>query len=195
MKITRDTVRQSGFYELGGSNDDAIVAGDKLELCVSVHPITIYPLAIVQFGAEIGSGSKIESFCFVERGAVIGARVTIKPGVYVWRGVEISDDVFIGPGVRFCNDPWPRVGKPCPVTPTFVGHGASIGAGAILLPGAWIPPHSMVAAGAVVRAEHPEDRGMLFTRGRGPVPNDKIDLDRLNCTRCFPDEAATMARG
>jgi UDP-3-O-[3-hydroxymyristoyl] glucosamine N-acyltransferase len=171
-------------------------ASTLLGLRVLTNHAIVYPFAIVQAGAEIGDDSKIESFCFVEDGAKIGARVTLKPGVYIWRGVEISDDCFIGPGVRFTNDPWPRVGKACPVIPTFVGHGASIGAGAILLPGAWIPPHSMVAAGAVVKEGDNTQAvgGLLFTRNRGPLENDRVDLDRLNCTRCFPDNAAAMAQ-
>ncbi len=110
----------------------------------------IYPYSIVEAGAEIGPGTKVESFCFVEHGAVIGAFCTIKPGVYVWEGVELEGHVFIGPNVTFTNDSHPRVGRPCPVEKTLVKHGASIGAGAVILPGVTIGESATVGAGAVV---------------------------------------------
>jgi acetyltransferase-like isoleucine patch superfamily enzyme len=115
-----------------------------------VNGTVIFPFAIVEEGAEIGAGTKIESFTFIERGAVIGAYCTIKPGVYVWNGVTIENGCFIGPNVTFTNDSHPRVGRACPVEKTRVCRRASIGAGAVILPGVMIGEDAMVGAGAVV---------------------------------------------
>ena len=130
----------------------------------------IYPFAIVEPGALIGEGTKIESFCFIEKGAVIGARVTLKPYVAVWAGVTIEDDVFIGHGVRFTNDSYPRVGRACPVEKTLVKRGASIGAGAVILPGVVIGEGAMVGAGAVVTHDVGDGWVVVGNPARRPRP-------------------------
>ncbi len=160
----------------------------------------IYPLAIVEAGAEIGVGCKIESFCFIEHGAVIGNRVTLKPGVHVWNGITIEDDVFVGPGAIFTNDSWPRVGRPCPVEKTVVGHGASIGAGAIILPGAIIPPHMMVAAGAVVgwpfgRWAVDDPSSGVYTRGETLRSDVRVDAAIAACEKCKQQPRVTELPG
>jgi acetyltransferase-like isoleucine patch superfamily enzyme len=60
--------------------------------------------------------------------------VTVKCGVQLWDGVRLADDVFVGPNVTFTNDPRPRSKQyPESFSQTFVGTGASIGGGAVLL--------------------------------------------------------------
>jgi hypothetical protein len=72
----------------------------------------------------------------VEGGAVLGDRVTLKCGVYVWEGVVLEDDVFCGPNATFTNDRRPRSRqRPEEFAKTLVKKGASIGAGAVILPG------------------------------------------------------------
>jgi len=63
----------------------------------------------------------------------------------------IDDFAFIGPNVTFTDDRYPRSGNTAYVAePPFVGHQASIGAGAVILPGVQIGAGSMIGAGAVV---------------------------------------------
>ena len=135
---------------------------------------SIHPLADVHPGATIGAGTRVWQFCVVMDGAVIGAdcnlnahtlvegggvignRVTLKCGVYVWDGIHLEDDVFVGPNASFTNDRTPRSRvRPQVFAPTRVGRGASIGAGAVILPGLTIGDGAMIGAGAVVTRDVP----------------------------------------
>ena len=101
-------------------------------------------------GVLIGTNCNICDRCFIETGVKIGNNVTIKTSVSLWNGVIISDDVFIGPGVQFCNDRYPRSKQFVEAMTTYVHQGASIGAGAIILPGIVIGKGAMIGAGSVV---------------------------------------------
>lgn len=116
----------------------------------------IWQNVVVLPGALIGCDVNICSHCFVENDVIIGDRVTIKSGVQLWDGLRISDDVFIGPNVTFTNDKFPR-SKKYPITfeKTNIERGASIGGGAVILPGLKIGSGSMVGAGAVVTKSVP----------------------------------------
>lgn len=116
----------------------------------------IWAFAHVLPGASIGADVNINDHVFIENDVVIGDRVTIKSGVQVWDGIRLADDVFVGPNVTFTNDPFPRSRQyPEVFSRTEVAVGASIGGGAVLLPGITIGRHAMVGAGAVVTADVP----------------------------------------
>ncbi|PIF93506.1 acetyltransferase-like isoleucine patch superfamily enzyme [Acidovorax sp. 62] len=119
--------------------------GTKIWQCVAVLP-----------GAKIGVDVNICAHCLIEDDVVIGDRVTVKSGVYLWNGTRIEDDVFIGPNVTFTNDKFPR-SKVYPDTflSTKIEKGASVGGGAVLLPGITIGQGAMVGAGAVVTKSVP----------------------------------------
>lgn len=116
----------------------------------------IWAFAHVCSGAVVGRDCNICDHTFIERDARIGDRVTLKSGVYVWAGTLIEDDVFVGPNVSFTNDKYPRsqqyLPKPDGVT---IRRGASIGAGAMLLPGVEIGEYAMVGAGSIVTTAVP----------------------------------------
>jgi len=137
-------------------------------------PPLIHPLADVQ-SPTIGSGTRIWQFvvvlpsarigrdcnicahCFVENDVLVGDRVTLKNGVYLWDGLEIGDDVFIGPNATFTNDRVPRSRvSPGEWLRTRILRGASIGAGAVILPGLTIGESAMIGAGAVVTRDVPD---------------------------------------
>ncbi len=126
----------------------------------------IWAFAHVMSGAVVGRDCNLGDHAFVESGARVGDRVTIKNGVLVWDGVSIADDVFVGPGVIFTNDRAPRSPRMPAVaqryqspknwrSETTVCRGASIGAGAIILPGVTIGEFAMVGAGALVTRDVP----------------------------------------
>ena len=135
-------------------------------------PPFIHEHALVE-SHSIGSGTRIWAFAHVMAGAVIGAdcnvcdhtyidgdvvvrdRVTIKSGVYLWDGLRVEDDVFLGPQATFANDRFPRSKRPFDVEVTTIRRGASIGAGAVILPGVTIGERAMVGAGAVVTEDVP----------------------------------------
>lgn len=111
----------------------------------------IWQYSVVLEQARIGSNCNICSHCFIENDVLIGNNVTIKNGVYLFDGMVIEDDVFIGPNATFTNDKFPR-SKQWPDTypRTILRKGASIGAGAVILPGITVGEGAMVGAGAVV---------------------------------------------
>ncbi len=116
----------------------------------------IWQFTVVLEGAKIGEDCNICSNTFIENDVEIGDRVTVKNGVQLWDGLRIADDVFIGPNVTFCNDRYPRSRNPDFVPErTLIDAGASIGAGAVVLPGVTIGRAAVIAAGAVVVKDVP----------------------------------------
>ena len=111
----------------------------------------IWQFVVILPGAKIGQDCNICSHCLIESDVLIGDRVTVKSGVQLWDGLRIGDDVFIGPNVTFSNVKFPRSKQyPKQFANTIVMAGASIGAGAVILPGITIGARAMVGAGAVV---------------------------------------------
>lgn len=116
----------------------------------------VWQFAVVLAGARVGADCNINCHTFVEGGAVVGDRVTLKVGVYVWDGVTLEDDVFCGPNATFTNDKSPRSRqRPAEFAQTLVKKGASIGAGAVLLPGITVGEGAVIGAGAVVTKNVP----------------------------------------
>ena len=111
----------------------------------------VWQFVVILPGARIGEGCNICAHCFIENDVVIGDRVTVKNGVQIWDGARIGDDVFIGPNVTFTNDSQPmsrdRIFVP---EPWVIERGATIGAGAVILPGLRIGSGAVVGAGSVV---------------------------------------------
>jgi UDP-2-acetamido-3-amino-2,3-dideoxy-glucuronate N-acetyltransferase len=143
----------------------------------------IHPTADVSDLAIIGAGTRIWNQCqvrenarigrecilgkdvYVDSGVEIGDDVKVQNGVYIYHGTSIESGVFIGPGVIFTNDRWPRAinsdgslkgDDDWEVGEIRVCYGASIGAGAIILPGVTIGKFALVGAGAVVTRNVPE---------------------------------------
>jgi acetyltransferase-like isoleucine patch superfamily enzyme len=129
----------------------------------------IHETAIVEPGAELGSGTKVWHHAhvragaslgrecslgknvFVDAGVRIGNGVRIQNNVSVYAGVTIEDEVFVGPSAVFTNDLYPRAhGSAWVAVPTIVRTGASVGANATLICGVEIGSWAMVAAGAIV---------------------------------------------
>jgi UDP-2-acetamido-3-amino-2,3-dideoxy-glucuronate N-acetyltransferase len=113
----------------------------------------IWQYVVILEGAKIG-----DDVNFIENEVVIGNRVTIKNGVQLWDGLIIEDDVFIGPNVTFTNDKYPRSkNNDYRLATTVVKKGASIGGGAVILPGLVIGANAIVGAGSVVIADVKEN--------------------------------------
>lgn len=122
----------------------------------------IWAFAHVLGGATIGRDCNICDHVFIENNVVVGDRVTIKSGVQLWDGLRVADDVFIGPNATFSNDKFPRSKQyQAVVEETHIGRGASVGAGAVILPGIRIGARAMIGAGAVVTHDVPA-RAIVF---------------------------------
>lgn len=112
----------------------------------------IWNFAQVMQNVCIGKNCVIGNGVFIDRNVVIGNNVKIHNKALLYRGIKIEDNCFIGPAVCFTNDKNPRNFKTRDIkNPKWiVRKGASIGAGAIILPDVNIGKYAMVGAGAVV---------------------------------------------
>lgn len=118
----------------------------------------IWQFCVILPNCQIGSGCNINANCFIENDVSIGNNVTIKCGVYIWDGISIEDSVFIGPNVTFTNDKYPKSKVyPEKFLKTHIKYGASIGGGAVILPGITIGRNSTIGAGAVVTRDVPDN--------------------------------------
>ncbi len=136
--------------------------------------VFIHPLAVVDEGAKIGSGTRIWHFAhvrgtatigkgcnigkdvYIDADVVIGNNVKIQNGVSVYHGVTIEDDVFCGPHMTFTNDMYPRAfGESWDVSKTRVKKGASIGAHATIICNTTLGEYCMIGSGAVVTRDVP----------------------------------------
>ncbi len=127
----------------------AVIEGVKIDKNVKIYDqVNLYK-------CEIGEGTKIDAFVYIEEGVKIGKNVKIRPFTFIPTGVTIEDDVFIGPNVTFTNDKRPKVRGDWELLQTTVKRGAAIGAGAVILPGVTIGEFALVGAGAVVTKDVP----------------------------------------
>jgi UDP-2-acetamido-3-amino-2,3-dideoxy-glucuronate N-acetyltransferase len=131
----------------------------------------VWQFASVIRGAKLGARCNVGSNAIID-GAELGDRCTVGHGASIHPGFKAGNDVFIGPGAMFCNDMWPRVSKSGfdaallaagRTVSVSIEDEASIGAGAIILPGVIVGRGAMVAAGAVV--DHNVPALHLFCRG------------------------------
>ncbi|MFQ5577057.1 MAG: DapH/DapD/GlmU-related protein [Anaerolineae bacterium] len=148
------------------------------------HPqVKIHPTADVAPSVEIGPGTVIWRQCHIRQNARIGRNCILGKGVYVDVGVTIGDNVklqngamlfhgatieggvFVGPGAIITNDARPRAINPdgtlkgeadWVVGPVKICYGASIGAGAVILPNITVGQFALVGAGAVVTRHVPD---------------------------------------
>ena len=82
--------------------------------------------------------------------------MTIKCGVQIWDGIELEDNVMIGANATFTNDLYPKSkNSSWTLLRTKVCKGASIGAGATILPGIIIGENALIGAGSVVTKDVP----------------------------------------
>lgn len=166
----------------------------------SIGPATrIWHEAQVRGGAKIGANCILGKGAYVDEGVIIGANVKIQNRASIYRDCTIEDGVFIGPHVCFTNDPFPRAINPDGTLKqaddwtagrTLVRYGASIGAGAIILPSRTIGRFALVGAGAVVTRDVP-DHGVVVgnparLHGYACVCGNSLELDdeRGRCRSC-----------
>lgn len=150
--------------------------------------IKIHPTAEVSKQAKIGKGTIVWHQAQIREEAKVGKNCIIGKGVYVDKGVKIGDNcklqnyscifhgatikngVLIGPGALILNDKYPRAITPrgklksdsdWEEMPTIIEKGASIGAGAVVLPGINIGEFALIGAGAVV-TKNVSDHNLVY---------------------------------
>lgn len=133
----------------------------------------VHPSAIVDDGAEIGSGSRVWHFVHVCGGARVGKNVSMGQNVFIGNKVTIGDNckvqnnvsvydnvhleegVFCGPSMVFTNVYNPRslIERKDEYRDTLVKKGATLGANCTIVCGVTIGAYSFVGAGAVVNKD------------------------------------------
>jgi len=131
---------------------------------------TVHPTAIVDDGAQIGSGTRIWHWVHVAPKSIIGENCSLGQNVYVGNNVSIGnnvkiqnnvsvydnvhleDDVFCGPSMVFTNviNPRSAIVRKTEYKSTMVRRGATIGANATIVCGVELGEHCFIAAGAVI---------------------------------------------
>jgi UDP-2-acetamido-3-amino-2,3-dideoxy-glucuronate N-acetyltransferase len=136
----------------------------------------VHPTAIVDDGAQIGTGSRVWHWAHVCGGAKIGEKCSLGQNVFVgnrvvignnckiqnnvsvYDNVTLADDVFCGPSMVFTNvyNPRSAVPRKDEYRDTLVERGATLGANCTIICGVTIGEYAFVAAGAVVNRDvHP----------------------------------------
>lgn len=144
---------QGRWTNLVGNNLDRVFIHNLADVATGEigDGTKIWQFVVVLAGAKIGAECNICANVLIEGDVVVGDRVTVKCGVQLWDGLRVGNDVFIGPNATFTNDLFPRSKQRLEkYLQTVIEDGASIGAGAVILPGLVVGQGAMVGAGAVV---------------------------------------------
>ncbi len=116
--------------------------------------VKIWHFSYIGDGVEIGNNVKIGSLVHIDYDVKIGENTKIEGQAYIPPLSRIGKNVFIGPAVVLTNDPYPMCDKMIGVT---IKDNAIIGARAVIKAGVTIGKNSVVAMGAVVTRDVPED--------------------------------------
>lgn len=160
--------------------DDGVVIGNGTRVWAFAHILS---------GAKIGENCNICDHTFIEGKVIVGNNVTVKCGVYIWDGVTIADNVFIGANVTFTNDKYPRSKKyPKEYAKTVIEKGASIGAGATLLP-VRVGENAMIGTGSVVTKDVPANAIVMGCPAKvtGYVDTEKVTIPIFNGVKTIDD--------
>ena len=109
-------------------------------------------------GAKIGEGCSLGQNVFVGNKVQIGNNVKIQNNVSVYDNVVLEDDVFCGPSMVFTNvyNPRSEISRKEEYRSTTVKQGATLGANCTIVCGVSIGKYAFVGAGAVVNKDIPD---------------------------------------
>jgi UDP-2-acetamido-3-amino-2,3-dideoxy-glucuronate N-acetyltransferase len=165
----------------------------------------VWHQAQIREGACIGENCILSKGVYIDLDVIVGSNVKIQNGAFVYHGATIEDGVFLGPGVILANDKLPRAinrdgslktDAEWEASPILIRRGASVGAGAVILPGVTIGEFAMIGAGALVTRDVPA-HGLVYgnpARLHGYVcrcgrPLTRSETDEWRCDHC--DESYT----
>lgn len=143
--------------------------------------VFVHPSAEVAHGATVGDGTSIWHQAQLMPGARTGRECTIGKGAFLsgtatignlvkignhasLMGATVGDEAFIGPQAYLMEDPRPRATNADGTRrgpgqwesrPVTVRTGATVGGGALVLPGVSVGEWAMIAAGSVVHRDVP----------------------------------------
>jgi acetyltransferase-like isoleucine patch superfamily enzyme len=158
---------------------------------------SVWHLAQIREGAEIGAGCIIGRGAYIGAGVRLGERCKVQNYALIYEPARLDDGVFVGPAAVLSNDRYPRAITPDGSIKTAMDweragvtvlYGASIGAGAVCVAPVTVGRWAVVAAGAVVATGVPDFALVAgvparFVRwvGRAGVALRVVDDGRFQC--------------
>jgi len=134
--------------------------------------VKIWHFAYVGENVVIGDNVKIGSLTHIDYDVKIGENTMIEGLVYIPPLARIGKNVFIGPAAALTNDPYPPSKKLVGVT---IEDGAIIGARAVIKAGVKIGKNSVVAMGAVVIKDVPENTVVVGNPAKEKFSREEYD--------------------
>ncbi|MGV7226009.1 MAG: acyltransferase [Nitrosopumilus sp.] len=116
--------------------------------------VKIWHFSYVGDNTEIGDNVSIGSLAHIDYDVKIGENTRVEGQVYIPPLSRIGKNVFIGPAAVLTNDPYPMCDKMIGVS---IEDGAIIGARAVIKAGVTVGKNSVVAMGAIVTRDVPEN--------------------------------------
>jgi len=116
--------------------------------------VSIWHFSYVGDDTEIGDNVKIGSLVHIDYDVKIGENTKIEGQAYIPPLSRIGKNTFIGPAAVLTNDPYPMCNKMIGVT---IEDNVIIGARAVIKAGVTVGRNSVVAMGAVVTKDVPEN--------------------------------------
>ncbi|GAB4255688.1 MAG: O-antigen biosynthesis protein WlbB [Methylomicrobium sp.] len=132
-----------------------------------------HPTAIVDDGAQIGTGTRVWHWTHICAGAKIGKdcsfgqnvfvgnkvnignNVKVQNNVSIYDNVTLEDDVFCGPSMVFTNvyNPRSAISRKDEYKNTLIKKGATLGANCTIVCGITVGEYAFIGAGAVVNKD------------------------------------------
>jgi UDP-2-acetamido-3-amino-2,3-dideoxy-glucuronate N-acetyltransferase len=137
---------------------------------------SVHDTAIVDEGAQIGSGTRVWHWAhicaeavigndcsfgqnvFVGNKVIIGNNVKVQNNVSVYDNVTLEDDVFCGPSMVFTNvyNPRSAVSRKDEYRNTLIKQGATLGANCTIVCGNTVGRYAFIGAGSVINRQVPD---------------------------------------
>lgn len=139
--------------------------------------VSIWHFTYIGDNVEIGNNVKIGSLVHIDYNVKIGENTKIEGSAYIPPLSKIGKNVFIGPAAVLTNDPYPMCDKMRGVT---IEEGAIIGARAVIKAGVTIGKNSVVAMGAVVTRDVPENVVVMGMPATIRKTREEYDIKQKN---------------
>jgi len=139
--------------------------------------VKIWHYTYVGDDTEIGNNVKIGSLVHIDYNVKIGENTLIEGSVYIPPLSRIGNNVFIGPAAVLTNDPYPPSNKMVGVT---IEDNVIIGSRAVIKAGVTIGKNSVVAMGAVVTKDVPENTVVIGIPAKEKYSREEYNKKQKN---------------
>lgn len=137
----------------------------------------IWHFSYIGDNTELGKNVTVGSLAHIDYNVKIGDNTKIEGLAYIPPLTRIGKNVFVGPCATLTNDPYPTCKK---MSGVIIEDGAIIGAKAVIRAGVRIGKNSIVAMGAVVTKDVPENVVVLGVPAKIKYSRKEYDKKRLD---------------